>query len=211
MSWADVMYVRGLDAGVLDSTARHVLLVVATHANRMGRAWPSIKTLAVETELHRSTVSRALERIETASLVQVIHRPGSTSQIRFPHLCHPDAYLCFSATGVCSRATGVCSSATRKQLETAIETSEGANGAVEKPVTLLVPEHQIVGGWHAIKVSRSEAASMNEPATIADCPYCDDHGWLWHNGHAGRCSHRPIRAITDITVDDILSVEQDRV
>jgi hypothetical protein len=161
------MYVRGLDADVLDPTARHVLVVVATHANRSGRAWPSMTAVAAETGLCRKTVWSALTRIETAGLIKVIHRPGATSQICFPHLCNPDPYLCNSRPDLCKRYT-------RKQPETAKETHAGAS-------------------------------AEEVQAAIDVCPYCDDHGWLeWPDGSVGRCSHRVVRRVTDLTVDDIL-------
>ena len=41
------------------------------------------------------------------------------------------------------------------------------------------------------------------PANIAGCPYCDDHGQLWQGMEvAGRCSHQP--EMSDLTVADIL-------
>lgn len=39
---------------------------------------------------------------------------------------------------------------------------------------------------------------------INTCAYCDDHGWLWRGNTVGRCSHRPTRTTTDLTVDDVL-------
>jgi hypothetical protein len=123
VSWRDVLYVRGLALDSLkDVTARHVLLVIATHSNRSGRAWPSMTTLAAETGTSRSTVRRAFPKIEAAAVVQVIHRPGGTCQVRFPHLCHPDAYLCHLRPDLCHRWT-------TKQPEPSIETHAGARAS----------------------------------------------------------------------------------
>ena len=81
MSWDDVRTAR--DAP-LDPTASHVLLVIATHANRYGEAWPSASTIARETHLHRVTVVSALRRIEAAGVVKVEKRIGRATRYAFP-------------------------------------------------------------------------------------------------------------------------------
>jgi hypothetical protein len=32
-------------------------------------------------------------------------------------------------------------------------------------------------------------STADERATIESCPSCDEHGWLFENGHAARCDH----------------------
>ena len=68
----------------LDPTAAHVLLVIATHANRYGEAWPSASAIARETHLHRVTVVSALRRIEAAGVVKVEKRIGRATRYAFP-------------------------------------------------------------------------------------------------------------------------------
>ena len=81
MSWDDVRTARSVE---LDPTAAHVLLVIATHADRAGRAWPSVDTIARETRLSRATVQRALRRIEAVGAIKVEQRGGRASRYVFP-------------------------------------------------------------------------------------------------------------------------------
>jgi len=190
MSWADIVYARGVN-GLTRSTDRHVLLVVATHANRMGRAWPAMQTIAAEIGMSRATVLRALARIEAAAAVQVIHRPGSTSQFRFPHLCHPDPYLCHLEPNLCHRY------ATRSQERTIKEREAGANSAVENLPAAPGPPYGST--WTTYRRSDQDAVDA--------CPYCDHDGWLHRGDAVGRCSHRVSWPETT-TVDDMLDNEQ---
>ena len=76
-------------AAPVDPTARHVLMVIASHANRKGRAWPSMDTLATETGRGRRTVERAVDRLEAAAVVEVIHRAGRSCEYVFAHEQNP--------------------------------------------------------------------------------------------------------------------------
>jgi DNA-binding transcriptional MocR family regulator len=86
VSWELMLAAR---AAPVDSTARHVLMVIASHANRQGHAWPSTSTLALETGLHRRTVELAVQRIESAGVLDVIHRRGRSCEYLFPQDPHP--------------------------------------------------------------------------------------------------------------------------
>lgn len=55
--------------GKPDSVAQHVLLVLATFADKDGRARPGLSTLARETYLADDTVGGALDRLVTAGLI----------------------------------------------------------------------------------------------------------------------------------------------
>src|SRR5262249_15748262 len=54
----------------LDSTAKSVLVVLASHANTAFQCWPSLATIARETGLRPCTVARALKRLVDLGLVQ---------------------------------------------------------------------------------------------------------------------------------------------
>lgn len=55
-----------------DFAAKFVLLIIADYFNDgEHRAWPSIGQLAEVTEMNRSTVKRAIERLQHAGLVEV--------------------------------------------------------------------------------------------------------------------------------------------
>ena len=77
-----------LDARYWDvsPTARHVGMVIASHANKWGRAWPSIETIAVETGRHPRTVIRAVQELAKAEHVRVVERTGSVERIRVRQL-----------------------------------------------------------------------------------------------------------------------------
>jgi len=59
----------------LDSTAAHVLLVLATYANPDGWAWPGRPTLMADTGCSRPTVDRALMRLRAVGVVE--HQPAA--------------------------------------------------------------------------------------------------------------------------------------
>ncbi|HEY2300883.1 MAG TPA: helix-turn-helix domain-containing protein [Acidimicrobiales bacterium] len=115
MSWDHVLW-AARRAGAPDPTAHHVLLVIATHTNTWGRAWPSLGTVAGEARLDRGTVRRAVRRIEIAGLVDVIHRRGRPCEFVFPQagdLARSAAYLARSA----SKPRALCPPKELKELE----------------------------------------------------------------------------------------------
>ena len=61
MSWDDV---RTRGDAPLDPTASHVLLVIATHANRYGEAWPMRRRSPARRTYTAATVVSKLRRIE---------------------------------------------------------------------------------------------------------------------------------------------------
>ena len=80
MSWELMLAARHWD---VTPTARHVAMVIASHANRSGMAWPSLETIAAETGRSRRAVVYAVREIETAGHVTVVQRMGSTSEYLF--------------------------------------------------------------------------------------------------------------------------------
>ncbi|MCE5310477.1 MAG: helix-turn-helix domain-containing protein [Acidobacteriales bacterium] len=56
-------------SSVGDPQAKLVLLRLADRADKDGICWPSLNTLAAETELHRSTVCRKLDELESAKFI----------------------------------------------------------------------------------------------------------------------------------------------
>jgi DNA-binding transcriptional regulator YhcF (GntR family) len=67
--WAkQVPPVRRAD-GKPDTTAHHVLLVLATYADKEGRARPSVSTVASECYITDETAEKALQRLECAGLI----------------------------------------------------------------------------------------------------------------------------------------------
>lgn len=63
-------------------SAKLVLLALADHINRHGKAWPSIARLSERTNLHRATVIRALETLTGLGLIEVDNRNGSVNHYR---------------------------------------------------------------------------------------------------------------------------------
>ena len=88
-AWAAIRYVRDDVPKIrplVDATARHVALVVATHADtRTGRAVVGLRRLSDLTGLHTATVQRALVRLEAAGVLAIDHRgAGKRHTYRFP-------------------------------------------------------------------------------------------------------------------------------
>ena len=75
MSWKHIQAAAQVEAG-LSTGARFVLVQLALHANKAGRAWPAAATLAALTSQHRSTVLVQLRQIVRSTAVTVVHRPG---------------------------------------------------------------------------------------------------------------------------------------
>ena len=77
VSWVNAAAVAAvLSNSRAPATARHVLLVLATHANAAGTAWPSIGRLAALTGLAARTVTRALKTLEALGEITVLRQGG---------------------------------------------------------------------------------------------------------------------------------------
>jgi len=61
-----------------------VLIVLSTYMNSKTRvAWPSLQTLATDTNRNRSTVSRSLNKLEKLELIAIVHGRGSKKSNRY--------------------------------------------------------------------------------------------------------------------------------
>jgi Helix-turn-helix domain len=80
MSWELMLDARHWD---VSPTARHVGMVIASHANKWGRAWPSLETIAAETGRDRRTVIRAVQELAKADHVKVLERAGRSNEYEF--------------------------------------------------------------------------------------------------------------------------------
>jgi len=67
----------------LSSTQRLIAVAVGEYADKTGKAWPSLKTLAVDTGLSRFAVGRNLETIEKAGWLKVDRRGANRWQNKF--------------------------------------------------------------------------------------------------------------------------------
>lgn len=61
---------RNIYASNLSHRARSVYMYLKDRADREGRCWPAIKTIALELGLSRSTVKRALDDLVKAGLLR---------------------------------------------------------------------------------------------------------------------------------------------
>jgi hypothetical protein len=180
MGWTAIDHVYR-NATDLDATAKAVLLAVAYHANRHGRAWPSLATLSCETGLSRSTVQRAIKKLTESGHLQVIHRAGKG--------------VTLTLGGVTDDRNG-CHSDTRTS-KNRIEPAAADRAATQRDDA--GRKQPARGAW-------SDEPSPSERTAIENCLYCDDHGYLWKpDGTVGHCSHRIVRRVTDLTVADILN------
>lgn len=69
MGYFDTVYISDLN-----HRAKAVYMYLKDHADKNGRCWPGIKTIAKELELSSSTVRRALDDLDKAGLVSKTHR-----------------------------------------------------------------------------------------------------------------------------------------
>ena len=69
MGYFDAVYIFDLN-----HRAKAVYMYLKDHADKNGRCWPGIKTIAKDLELSSSTVRRALDDLDKAGLVSKTHR-----------------------------------------------------------------------------------------------------------------------------------------
>jgi len=58
----------------LNHRAKVVYMYLKDHADKQGECWPGIGTIAVELDISRSTVKRALDDLSRAGLIAKEHR-----------------------------------------------------------------------------------------------------------------------------------------
>jgi len=64
----------------LSGTAAKAYSVLALHADKAGRCWPSVSTIGRLAGVHRGSVSRAIGELVKAGLVVIEHRGGSRTE-----------------------------------------------------------------------------------------------------------------------------------
>ena len=69
LGYFDTVYISDLN-----HRAKAVYMYLKDHADKNGRCWPGIKTIAKDLELSSSTVRRALGDLDKAGLVSKTHR-----------------------------------------------------------------------------------------------------------------------------------------
>lgn len=62
-------YFQDIYQSELSHRARTVYMYLKDHADKEGRCWPGIRTIAVELDLSRSTVKRALDDLSRAGFI----------------------------------------------------------------------------------------------------------------------------------------------
>lgn len=62
------------DRALDDSSARHILLILANYANEFGIAYPTVETLAAGSGMHRRTVFRNLQKLRDSERIFIIER-----------------------------------------------------------------------------------------------------------------------------------------
>lgn len=62
-------YFQSIYHSELSHRARAVYMYLKDHADKQGRCWPGIKTIAAELDLSRSTVKRALDDLCKEGLI----------------------------------------------------------------------------------------------------------------------------------------------
>lgn len=66
----------------LSTPERSVLAALLVHANKRWEGWPSITTIEKGTDLHRSTVTRALNKLESRGLIVRDRKPPRPTKYR---------------------------------------------------------------------------------------------------------------------------------
>jgi hypothetical protein len=83
MSWQAVKLV--MESSKAPASARHVLLVIAYHANlTTGDSFPSLATLSDETGLGRRQIINLVAQLECSGELGVVRQPGVANHYRLP-------------------------------------------------------------------------------------------------------------------------------
>jgi len=131
------MPVRALRAK-LRATDWKVLLAIAVHADKNGRAWPSMETIAAMAGINRSNVPRALNRLERCGLLRRHHvRKGSGWQANYYELVFEPLPDVITQDDTAS-ADGVSSPVTTGVITADALTDQGTDSLPERRVSVVV-------------------------------------------------------------------------
>ena len=210
MNIAAVM--AALEVGDLDRTAKHALVVVCCRCNQYSGAAPvSARRVADDMKVSRPTARRALGRVVDSGYLSVDKGLGKTPIWRLT-----------DRLGVVNPRQGggkqllpppgkqllppEDSRYTNKERYAALARLPAGGVTVENPASTwssdLPPNPWVLD-------EETGAAALHpalDPANIAECVYCDDHGRLWVDDEpVAQCTHRT----PEFTVADILNTPQD--
>jgi hypothetical protein len=189
-----------LDIYGIDHMAKVALTAVACRADQhTGEATVSIGRIAADVGAHYDTARRALVRLVEYGYLSVVDKRGMTPTWKIDlavldrevprGLCGGTSRSVQGDLAVLDRDVGVRRRKT-KEAPPSTTSKLADDGA----------------GDNGRAAAQAEMAAACDPAAIAACNYCDDFGWLWRDATIrGRCSHRPTRAVTALTVDDVLA------
>src|ERR1051325_706016 len=63
------------------ASAKFVLVSLADHADRERKCWPSLRRIAIRTELSRDTIVRSIQLLESRGLIRVVRRHKGLSSL----------------------------------------------------------------------------------------------------------------------------------
>jgi hypothetical protein len=179
----------------LDHYAKNAVLVVACRANQhSGVAVVSVARIAEDMSCHFNTAYRALRRAVESGYLTVDKSPGKTSAWTVTltsQVTHP--YPTGNTTLTSPRGNPYLSGNRKDVLDKDI--------THDRPTPNGAGRGENLAGRVLTGRARLQALT---PEAIAACSYCDEGGWLWRDGCVVRCSHQVRRAVTDLTVEDIV-------
>lgn len=184
--------------------AKSVLVSLANQADQDGKCWPSIEYLAKRTELHRSTVIRQIEFLETKNFISKTVRPGEgegrKSNVYFLHIeaksqsatkgqsrtVHRQSRTVLPKQSINNQLKEGDKSPPEEKIDPIKEMFDAGvslltkNGMAERPARMLVGQLRKAAGEKDAMRAIREARSKTDPET-----------WL------RACCHHPVKLPTD--------------
>ena len=181
---------------------RIVLLRLADRArNGDGRTWPSVETLAEEVEMAESTTRQAIRDLEDRRLVRVDKTRGRVSNTYTLPVANPPAHDTQPTGSRWVNPPAHDTQPTGSRHLTHRLPAPNLEGTykeprVDRPATPKGrPSDAQAGTARRVDpddpVGRAEAARLARDRQAADCPRCDDHGLIEHEGDRWEvCDHQ---------------------
>ena len=131
-----------------DATANHVLRVLASYADEAGECYPSLRTLADQTQLNKATVCRALDRLEAAGLIRRM-RGDRLNATHYLIDLSPSATdtLSHTATMVVAQSDATVAHNNDRVAQSDRKLQEGP---IKIPATTTLSADAFVEGWNAL-------------------------------------------------------------